>query len=143
MPKEKSLIDLHFQHYRDVVDDLKQLMSELQVKRENLYTLTGTSYDELVKSHEHVGIDHFLKEIQDLEDKIKSKEEERKELYDDHSIEISELDNINNQRILTYFYLDRLSIDQIASILYLSSAHVKRLKKEAVTKFEKMILNNT
>jgi len=143
MPKEKSLIDLHFQHYRDVVDDLKQLMSELQIKRENLYTLTGTSYDELVKSHEHVGIDHFLKEIQDLEDKIKSKEEERKELYDDHSIEISELDNISNQRILTYFYLDRLSIDQIASILYLSSAHVKRLKKEAVTKFEKMILNNT
>lgn len=142
-PKEKRAIDLHFQAYLDILEDLKTMSSELQIKKENLYNLTGHSYNEIIKSSTYVGVERFIEDIQKLEEMISAKEKERIEKYDDHIIEISNLEDIMQQRIIIYFYLDRLSIEQIATILYLSSPHVKRLKKAAVVEFEKMIPNDT
>ena len=41
--------------------------------------------------------------------------------------------------IIKQFYLERLSISQIASILYVSEGHLKRLKSSSVKNFEKML----
>lgn len=137
------LIEKYFEEYNNICDDLKSMIMELKVKKDNLYSITGTSYDQSIKSSVHYGIEHYLDEILNLEKKIKLKEDESRSLYAEYLDKINCLKNNKEQIIIKYFYLDHLSIGQIATILYLSEGHIKRLKSQAVKNFEKMLLNVT
>lgn len=138
------MIDEYFKDYIEIDDDIREMTAELKVKKENLYSISGISYDDIIKCRGvHFGLDFFINEIIEIERKIKNKEKEKQKEYDKHLNFILHLNDIKEQSIIKYYYLDRLPIGQIAYIFHISESHLKKTKSIAVANFEEMILNNT
>lgn len=137
------MIDKYFEKYNEICDDIRSMLVELRVKKEELYSISGVSYDSNIKSTKIPGLEFYIDKIIDIEKKLENKEKERIEQYGNHISLINQMEDKRERFIIKQFYLERLSISQIASILYVSEGHLKRLKSSSVKHFEKMLPNDT
>lgn len=133
------MIDKYFEKYNEICDDIRSMLAELRVKKEELYSISGVSYDSNIKSTKLTGLEFYIDKIINIENNLKAKEKERIEKYEQHLSLINKLEDKRERFIIKQFYLERLSINQIASILYVSEGHLKRIKSSAVKHFEKML----
>lgn len=136
-------IDDYFKEYIEICDDIRSMAIELKVRKDDLYSLSGITYEQSSKGTNHNGIDFLISKIADMEHMIESKEKQKQERYIKELKVIDQLEDKRERLIIKMFYLDRMSIGQIASILYISESHLKRIKSSAVKHFEKMIPNDT
>lgn len=135
----------HFEEYDELFKDLESLSIEIQIKKEKLYSLTATSYDDVLKtkSTKWTGYEHQIDEIVEVENRYKAKREEIKLLRDKHQQEIDMVEDKRCRYVLERFYLDHMSVGEIASTLYVSERHIKRIKAVAVTEFMLKLKNVT
>ncbi len=138
-----TMVEKYFEKYIEICKDIKEMIRELQVKKSDLYTLSGMNYEECLKSTIHTGFEESIQEIMNLEEMLKEKQKEKKELYEKYLIDLQNIINLKERKILKLFYLDMLTIKQISEIMELSDSYVKSLKSSAIDHFEKIILNST
>lgn len=127
----------HFAEYRDIESQIKELEFKLHAKEADLYDIRAAGYTELPSGSPHgdnlvfriAEKDEVLKQINEL--KIK-----RANLYNKHVKEIAKVSDERMRSILRSYYLHRMDLDSIATMLKLSKDHVKRLKREAIIEFK-------
>lgn len=134
------MIEKYFEYYNEIYNDLKSMFAELNYRKEELYTISGQSFNDIkVTEKKIVGLDFYIAPITDLENKIASKMKEQNSIYQEKLNSINQLSKKEDRNIIRWYYLDKMSISQIASILYISERHVLRKKKQAIVNFEKII----
>lgn len=126
----------HLKEYNEICSRIRELSYKLEVVKHNIYDVKGVSYDLQVRSTAPRSIIDKLTSKDDLEAQINELKAEKKVLYDKHIQEIALVDDERKRSILRSYYLLKMSIDDIATMLDITNNRVYILKNEAVQEFK-------
>ena len=134
----------HFNEYDEIYTQIRELTYKLEVINHNIYDVKGVAYDTQVKTTSPSSMVDKIISKDEIENQISELLAKKKVLYDKHVKEISLVDDKRKRSILRSYYLLKMPIEDIASMLELTNDRVYKLKREAVKEFEnKISLNNT
>lgn len=129
---------------------LKKKLFYLQLSEKEILELMdsipGGNYDEprVQKSRNlKAPFEKWIDEHIEIEEKIKETAEELYKAIIDLRKQISRIDNQDYQHLLILYYINELSLNDIANKLYVSLITAKRWKYRATMEFEKLIPDDT
>lgn len=126
----------HFREYNELWSRIRELSYKLEVVSHNIYDVKGISYDIKVRSTAPRSLVDKLTSKDELEHQIEELKAEKKILYDKHIKEISLVDDERERSILRCYYLLKMPIQEIASLLDITTNRVYILKNKAVEEFK-------
>ena len=137
-------MEKHFRKYDDVCDKISELIFKLETLKESLYSVSGINYDKLPSTPNPSGdsLIYKIQEIDEVNEELYKLTLEKNELYATHEVEIDRLENAKERKVLRCFYLHKLSMDNIAELMGITTNHAYRLRREATVNFLKMLEND-
>ena len=128
----------HFMEYNDILNRIEEIKEKIILLKENIYNVKGVKYSELQKSNiSNYDITYQLAEIEELENKLEELLIKKKGIVEHLEKEIENVKNDNYRRILRMYYISKFNLFEIADIMNLSYAHIKKLKRNAINEFMK------
>lgn len=127
----------HFKAYNEIWSRMRELSYKLEEIENNIFGIKGISYGEHIPSTAPTNFNEKLMYRDELVSQMDELKAQKRVLYDKHVEEISKVDDDRKQSILRCYYLHKMSIDDIASMLDLTTNRVYILKREAVREFKK------
>ena len=126
----------HFKEYNELWQRIRELSYKLEVVNHNIFDVKGISYDLKVRSTAPKSITDKLAYKDDLDNQMEELKAEKKVLYDKHIKEISLVDDERKRSILRCYYLLKMTIEEIATMLDLTTDRVYKLRNEAIKEFK-------
>ena len=139
----KKKVAEYFEKYTDTLRQLEEKRHKLIVLKNRLYDVKGVSYEETPKGTGSSDIVFKIQEIDDLKRDINLLIGFKTELEEVHLEEISKLSNVDYKSIMRCYYLERMSVEDISTIIDKSISHTFKMKKYAETEFVKIIVNDS
>lgn len=133
----------YFRQYNDILNQIREIEYKIITLKERLYSISGVRYDDTPKGSSP-GND-IVYRIQEIDDLIQEKDRlqaSKEELYKKHLSDINKVDDEKMRSILRCYYLNKLSIKEIAEIHGVTPNHITKLKRDAVYEFSLLILKN-
>lgn len=132
----------HFNEYTELYNRIKELNYKLETMARYLYDPKAVSYGEQIRSTNPKTLCDRLSDKGEIEEEITRLQQQKRKLYDKHIKEISLIADERKRRILRSYYLDKMSIYDISSMLCITEKRLYVLKREADNEFKEKILQN-
>lgn len=128
--------------YRDVKSKLDKLL-EQRAKVYDAGTAVTSSLSDMPKSSgvkDKVGVSAIM--IAQLDEEIKQQETVVKAMRDTARFEMAVLDNELETKILSLYYLECLTVEEIAKIMNYTPDYIKQVKRKAVISLNNLTLSH-
>lgn len=132
----------HFSEYTELYNRIKELNYKLETMARYLYDPKAVTYGEQIRSTNPKTLCDRLSDKGEIEEEITRLQQQKRKLYDKHIKEISLIADERKRRILRSYYLDKMSIYDISSMLCITEKRLYVLKREADNEFEEKIVQN-
>lgn len=113
---------------------IDRLEEKLALLDERITTVKSPSYSGMPRGGVPVSVEELLSDKMELEDRIKRLKQNNKQVRADILTEIDSLGDVRYCEILEAFFIDCLSLEEIAEQEGYSARHVCRLYSEGVAK---------
>ena len=125
--KKKSL-----KRYKRNCDCIERLEEKLFMLDERLKSVRSPNISGMPRSTNHVSREELLSDKIDLEERIKRLKEKNRNLKSEILNEIDSLDDPRYCEVLESFFIDRLTIEEIADVNGYTIRHTYRLYLEGI-----------
>ena len=126
-------IDMYFLKYNNLCRKIHVKEIELENAKATKETLSSPNMSEKVSSSSNTkGLDYIIVQIENIELLINKLYDRKQKLRKKYISDFKKLTNDNYEIILTSYYLDKLSIKNMAINMKKSISHVKKLKRDAL-----------
>lgn len=129
----------HFKEYSEVYNQIKELQYKLEVLNRYLYDVKAVQYEVHARTSLPKSIVERLVERDEVLEKIETLSFKKQELYEKHIKEISALEKEESRSVLRCYYLNKMSVNEISKMLYLSKQHIYRLKCNGEHELENLL----